>query len=292
MAAASAGQDIWIARPRNVGGATPTETLLPANSPTAWAATGGVGAAYQGAYAYDYGGGRPRCGAWRSMRHQSIQHLDAADGTAAYRVELTPDDHASPGTAGDHPRAEFFSVDPAEDRRQRQPPRQNIFRDGDEYWATFAMCLPGDFPDNHRWATLVQRKFQNNMPSTYPSWFTLNVHRTTVDIALPGTPLNAAYVPIATLGELKNRWVQFVFHEKVSSGSAGYFEFFMDGVKKASRSGPTIPAGDINFNFHYGYYRANERDDREPYPPGIGVVYYSPLMIFRGPQPTATPVLR
>ena len=285
----------YVPPAQTVGGGSTTQTI-PAGyvHQTAWAETGGAGAAdIEGVYAYEYAGWKSMVWRWAdTMRQQSIQHLTSADGTAAYRVELTPGDHASPGTAGDHPRAEFFSVDPAEDRRQRQPPRENIFRDGDEYWATFAMCLPGDFPNNHRWATLIQRKFQNNMPSTYPSWFTLNVHRTTVDVALPGTPLNSAYVPVATLAEMKDRWVQVVFHEKVSSRSDGYFEIFIDGVRKASRSGPTIPAGDINFNLHYGYYRANERDDREPYPPGIGVVYYSPLMLFRGAQPSTTPMLR
>ncbi len=278
-----------------VGGGS-TTTMVPAGyiHQTAWAETGGSGAAdIRGVYAYDYQGWTSMVWRWAdTMRQASIQRVTAADGRPAYRMEIRPDDHASPGTAGDHPRAEFFSVDAAEDRRQREPPRDNIFRDGDEDWATFALYLPGDFPDNHRWATLVQRKFQNNMPAGYPGWFTLNVHRTTVDVALPGTLLSAPFVPIASLAELENRWVQFVFHEKVSSGSDGYFEIFMDGVSKARRAGPTIPAGDINFNIHYGYYRANERDDREPTPPGVGVAYYSPLMVFRGAQPGVVPVLR
>lgn len=243
-----------------------------------------------GVYVYDYSGWTSMVWRWAdTMRNRSIQRVTLPSGKPAYRVELTPGDHASPGTDGDHPRAEFLSVDATEDRREHVPPRENIFRDGDEYWATFALYVQDDFPTNHLWATLVQRKFQNGQPND-PNWFTLNVHRTIVDLALPGTASSAKPYAIATLGDLK-QWVQFTFHEKVSSGPDGKFEIFMNGCPKASRVGSTILAGDINFNIHFGYYRANEKDPNESDPPGTGVVFYSPLLIFKGAQPSKVPPL-
>jgi len=283
---------------QTVGGGSTTFTV-PAGQvhQTAWAETGGEGAAnINGAYAYDYQGWKSLAWRWAdTMRHESIQQVTGADGSLGYRVELTPDDHASPGTAGDHPRAEFFSVDPAEDRRERTPPTANTLRAGDEYWATFAVCIPSDFPENHRWATLVQRKLDNvAAASTNTAWFTLNVHMNRVDIAVPGTVRSDySYPQIGTLADFKNRWVQVTIHEKLSTGSDGVFELFVDGVRKASRIGqPTISDTSALYNFHYGYYRANEPDSSQTTGPGPGVLYYSPFMFYRGSQPAVIPSLK
>lgn len=281
----------YLPPPQRVGGGR-TTWVVPAGyiHQTAW--NEAPAADIQGVYAYDFGNWKSLVWRWAdTMRADSIQRVIGPGGKPAYRIEIRPTDGASEGTDGDHPRAEFFSVDGAEDRRERTPPRENILRDGDEYWATFAIYVPYDFPDNHRWATLIQRKFQNGgMPATYPAWFTLDVHRGNIDVAMPGTPRDV-YTTIGTLAELKGRWTQFTFHEKVSSQADGYFEIFMNGKSKAKRNGATIPAGDINFNFHYGYYRANEKDDKFPTPPGVGVLFYSPFMIMRGTTPDPVPAL-
>jgi hypothetical protein len=263
---------------------------------TAWAETNGSAAAnIDGAYAFPVDGWTSLVWRWAdTMRQDAIRLVTGAGGSLAYRVELSPTDHASPGTDGDHPRAEFFSVDPAEDRRERTPPAANTLRAGDEYWATFAICIPEDFPENHRWATLVQRKLDNVAASTTETaWFTLNVHLDKVDIAIPGTPrTDYTYAQIATLSEIKNRWVQVTIHEKLST-AAGIFEFFVDGVRKASRIGqPTIADTSALYNFHYGYYRANEPASSQTAGPGTAVVYYSPFMIYRGAQPSVVPALR
>jgi hypothetical protein len=229
---------------------------------------------------------------WRwadTMRSNSIQHVTGPGGHPAYRAALAPTDKSSPGTAGDHPRAELFSVDPAEKRRQRSAPAGSVLRDGDEYWVTFALYIPANFPKNHRWATLFQRKFQDTASS--PAWFTLNVHGTTLDVSVPGsTP--EIYKPIATLSEVAGKWVQFTAHEKLSSVNSGLAEFYINGVRKMSVSGqPTVSAGDINFHFQHGYYRANEPANGQTQGPGVGVLYYTPLLIKRETLQGITPAL-
>ena len=237
-----------------------------------------------GVYAYDVGTWKSLVWRWAdTMRPDAIQHVTGPGGKPAYRFEVSNGDTSSPGTAGNSPRAELFSVSAAEDRREIVPPRENILRDGDEYWATWAMYLAPDFPTTHTWATLIQRKFQNGV--TYDvNWFSLNAHKDTIDFSPPGATKDT-YVPISTVTALRGRWTQFTIHERMSSGPDGYFALYMNGQLVGTRSGPTIQAGDINHNFHYGYYRSNQAM------PGVGVVYFSPLMISRSASPSAVPVL-
>lgn len=264
------------------GGRTPIPLAPGYIHQTAW--TTGGGPDIEGVYAHDFGEWRSLIWRWAdTMRPDAIQHVNGPGGLPAYRVELTNDDHASPGTAGDHPRAELFSVDPAEVRRERVPAREQFFRDGDEYWGTFAMHLAEDFPTTQLWATFVQRKFQNGYASPV-EWFTLNAHRDRIDFCPPGTA-RGTFEPITTVTALRGRWTQFTFHERVSSGSDGYFAIYMDGELVGERHGATIAPGDVNYQIHYGYYRGNEGG------PGVGVIHYSPLMIFRGADPGTIPPL-
>lgn len=272
------------------GGADPIYVPAGYIHQTAWAETGGSGGNLLGVFTYPANGWYSMVWRWAdTMRLNSIQAVTAPGGKPAYRFELTPNDHASPGTAGDHPRAEFFSVDAAEDRREYTPPRDNIIRQGDEYWASFSLYLATDFPLNHRWATLVQRKFQNNV-SNPPPWFGINVHKNTLDYSLPcGVPDDYRF--LANVSDIRGRWIQITIHEKASAYSDGLFELYMDGVLKDRKTGATIQEGDINYNFHLGYYRANEPADGETYGPGTGVIYETPLIMFRGSNPGTIPSL-
>jgi hypothetical protein len=296
MSAAGPARVVYGYRPPSqlVGGGTNTYPV-PAGfiHQTSWTSSGGPD--IEGVYTHDFGAWTAMVWRWAdTMRSDAIQRLPIGPGTQApvYRFELTQNDHASPGTNGDHPRAEFFSVDPEEDRRGRTPPRSNIIREGDEYWATFAIHLAPDFPLNHRWATLAQRKFQNGL-SAPSQWFTLDVHKGKLEYTEPRGTLYE-YKPLADLTAIRGRWVQITIHEIASSGSGGLFEVYLDGALKGRRVGPTIDAGDINYNFHYGYYRANEPARDESVGPGIGVLYETPLLIRRGSNPAgiaAVPVL-
>jgi hypothetical protein len=245
-----------------------------------------------GVYAADYNGWQSVVFRWAdTMRTDAIQRWNMPNGKPAYRIQLTMNDGASPGTLGGNPRAELFSVDATEARREHVPPIPNQLWEGDEYWIRFAVFFPNDFPRNHKWATLIQRKFDNKVPSREAygmNWFGVTVHGQQLTLSVPGEPLDQ----IMRMDDLQNvlgKWVLFEVHEKISSGPDGIFEFWMNGVKKAERRAPTVPAGSIHpmgrilYTFHYGYYRSNVGEDGQPV--GTGVVYYSPLMMFRGAQP-------
>jgi len=266
------------------GGRTPIPVPAGYIHQTGWN-TGG-GADIKGVYACDFGEWKSTVWRWAdTMRSDAIQSglWDDIGDRPAYRFEVRNEDGSSPGTATGNPRAEFFSIDPAEGRRERVPTHDGFFRDGDEYWATFAMYLAEDFPTTHKWATLIQRKFQNGYTPPV-DWFTLNAHRDTIDYTIPGAP-RGTFADITTVSALRGRWTQFTFHERISSGSDGYFAIYMDGVMVGEHHGPTIAAGDVNYHIHYGYYRSNEGN------PGTGVVYYSPFMLYRGSDPGEVPPL-
>ncbi|HEY0064399.1 MAG TPA: heparin lyase I family protein [Telluria sp.] len=256
---------------------------------TSWAQSPGSAPNLQANYAYPDGLWYALQWRWAdTMRSNAITTVASPGSPSypAYRFEIRPSDHASPGTAGDHPRAELFSVDGYEAARGRTPPRQNIVKQGDEYWATWSMYLAPDFPTNHKWATLFQRKFDNkeNALNTR-SWFSVNVHGDRIDYSLPqACALNAcdySQTFMTSVTAARGKWTTFKIHEKASTGSDGLFELYMNDRLVERRYGATIEHASADYNFHYGYYRANERMNAASQPPGTGVIYFSPLMIAR-----------
>ena len=254
---------------------------------TSWAQSPGSAANILATYAFLDGVWYPLRWRWADTMRQDAIRSAPSPGTPSYpsyRFEIRPSDHASPGTAGDHPRAELFSVDAEEAARGRVPPRQNVVRQGDEYWATWSMYLAADFPTNQKWATLFQRKFDNKARST-KTWFGINVHGDKIDYTLPQSCALSAcdynQFFLTSVSAARGKWINFRIHEKASTGSDGLFELYMDGRLIQRRYGPTIEDASADHNFHYGYYRANERMNAAAQPPGVGVVYFSPLMIAR-----------
>ncbi|HEY0061283.1 MAG TPA: heparin lyase I family protein [Telluria sp.] len=219
---------------------------------------------------------------------------NGADAIPAYRMELGPADGSSPGTTYNAPRAELVSVDAAEDKRLKEPPRENIIRDGDEYWVTYAMYLDKKFPLNHRWADLFQRKFDDKLDAKGKmSWFEIAVHGDKLSYCMPGGVRNQCdYKQLMTVTQARGRWVQFTFHEKASTDkSKGLFEVYVDNAFVARYTGATLESASANYNFHYGYFRSNDARNGET-PPGTGVAYFSPLMIRRGDAGTDPQVPR
>ncbi|WP_411373283.1 heparin lyase I family protein [Arthrobacter sp. MPF02] len=254
---------------------------------------------------------------WRwadTPRRNSIQRIITGGNFPAYRFELAQGDKTSEGTVGDAPRAEFFSVDPSEKRRERVAPA-GFLSDGDEYWVTFAVLIPAspnEFPLNQKWATLFQRKLddrfllskkagQPNLKTTnFCSWLSIAVQGTRVAASIPGYPAWPGQpggavddLEICTLGDIVGQWVQFVVHEKLSSRGRGTAEVELRINRrppKLVRLVPTlnrrtfpasIPEGDVKAHFQYGYYRTNEPLAAGSAPPGAGVVFHTPLMIKR-----------
>jgi hypothetical protein len=241
---------------------------------------------------------------WRwadTQRRDSIQRVFTNGGFPAYRFEVSPSDRASSGTSGNHPRAELYSLDPAEKRRDRPAAAGSLgsLSDGDEYWATFAIYIPNSFPPNHRWATLFQRKLDDRyLGSTLFTWFTINVHQrsneTRIDASIPGYPAFTGDhggasddVRIRALGDIAGQWVQFTVHEKLSSGSAGTADLRLAVANKPPvmvnvgpiPNGKSFPTGDVKGHFQYGYYRDNGPAPGATSGPGTGILYYTPLLI-------------
>lgn len=259
----------------------------------------GGGPDIQGVYAEPVSGWESVVWRWADTKRFSIQRIPRPEGVPTYRMEIEPTDGASSGTHGDAPRAELYSVDAGEKRRDRPVSPGIILRDGDEYWATFAVYIPSSFPMNHKWATLFQRKFDDReaLPDAqgqyhYLSWFGVNVHGAELDAGIPGRKTQGDYsAAFATLdpqapGNLPpvaDQWTQFVVHEKLSSGNDGLAELYVNGSHVPVVSGqPTVRAGDINHHFQYGYYRSNDPRTGDVRGPGLGVLYYTPLLIKRG----------
>jgi hypothetical protein len=206
------------------------------------------------------------------------------DAIPAYRMELGPLDGGLPGTVNNAPRAELVSVDPREDLRLKEPPRYNVVKNGDEYWVTYAMYLDSDFPLNHKWADLFQRKFDSKFDAVAKkTWFEIAVHGDSLAYCMPGGTRNSCdYKQIMPVSEARGKWVQFTFHEVASTDPAkGLFEIYVDNNFVARYSGATLESPNANYSFHYGYQRSNTARSGDS-APGVGVAYFTPLMFRRG----------
>ena len=131
------------------------------------------------------------------------------------------------------------------------------------------------------------------------SWFSLNVHLSEIDVTLPGEKKDGVYsrsiallkrsAAHPTLPVIVDRWAQFLVHEKLSSGSGGVAEIYLDGKRVVSMRGrPTVRAGRINFHFQYGYYRAKDPVSGSA---SIGTADYTPVLIKRGVSSGDVPAL-
>jgi hypothetical protein len=66
-----------------------------------------------------------------------------------------------------------------------------------------------------------------------------------------------------------------------TDAAKGLFELYVDNNFVARYNGATLESATANYDFHYGYYRSNNARTGEA-APGVGVAYFSPLMIRRG----------
>ncbi|SHH40543.1 heparin lyase I family protein [Massilia sp. CF038] len=229
-------------------------------------------------------------GRWKNMyfrwadttRNNAIQVTPGTGGTGpvpAYRMEISPAD----GSATSTPRAELISVDPKEDARLKEPPLENVIQNGNDYWVTYAMHLDPKFPLNHRWATLFQRIGDAKQDAvTKMTGFEIAVHGDKLSYCMPGGVRNQCdYKQLMTVSEARGKWIQFTFHEVASTDPAkGLFEVYANNAFVARYTGATIDSTTANYALHYGYYRSNAARSNDM-APGVGVAYFSPLMIRR-----------
>jgi hypothetical protein len=115
-----------------------------------------------------------------------------------------------------------------------------MFREGEEHWWAHSIMLPDDFA-MPTWQMYVLMDFHNTLSGQ--SNFHVNFENGVLIFrGFGGVQDQGLYK--ATIGPVtKNVWYDFVYHVKWSSGSDGFFEAWVNGVKKLSHRGPTLYAG-------------------------------------------------
>ena len=122
--------------------------------------------------------------------------------------------------------------------------------EGQEAWWAHSILFPDDFA-MPTWHMYVVADFHNSGSGPWQANFMLNF-APGPDITKPGNLILRGYGGVnsgdgqftATIGQVtKNVWYDFVYHVKWSSGPDGYFDAWVNGVKKLSHRGPTLYSG-------------------------------------------------
>jgi len=122
--------------------------------------------------------------------------------------------------------------------------------EGQEGWWAHSILFPDDFA-MPTWHMYVIFDFHNSGSGPWQANFHLNF-APGADSTKPGNLIIRGYGGVnsgdgqftATIGQVtKNVWYDFVYHVKWSSGSDGYFDAWVNGVKKLSHRGPTLYSG-------------------------------------------------
>jgi hypothetical protein len=150
-----------------------------------------------------------------------------------------------------------------------------VFNEGEEQWWSVSVMFPDDFafPKWHRYAL----SGFHHTGSTGQGNFTLGFERGATDSSpgilgfqlYGGATVNSGQVKVQLwpANEIqRNVWYDFVYHIRWSSGSDGFFEAWVNGVKKLSHRGPTLYAGQGSY-FKLANYHNPICD---PYPGCIG----------------------
>jgi len=154
--------------------------------------------------------------------------------------------------------------------------------EGREQWWEHSILFPDDYvappaSAKYSFAWNVVFDFHNSAPGPWQANFHLEVVTLSPD---PNNPLLNPYPPIlrfrgyggeksadgeftAPIGPVENNtWYDFVYHVKWSSGPDGYFDAWVNGVKKLSHKGPTLYVGQGCYlklaNYHIPYRKASE----------------------------------
>lgn len=185
------------------------------------------------------------------------------DGGTAVRLHTEPGDNNVAGS-GDMQRNDLYLAKPG----TADP---LVFNEGEEQWWALSVMFPDDFVFP-TWQMYALSGFHHT-GSTGQGNFTLGFQRGTLDTD-PGTLTFRGYggtqdsglftAPVGSV--VKNVWYDFVYHIRWSSGPDGFFDAWVNGVKKLSHRGPTLYAGQGAY-FKLANYHTPICD---PYPACIG----------------------
>jgi hypothetical protein len=153
------------------------------------------------------------------------------DGGTAVRLHTEPGDNNVVGS-GEMERDDLWLTQAATDGYE-----------GREQWWAHSLYLPNDFVIP-TWHNYVFFDFHNSDPGPGQANFHVLNRNGILTFQGYGGAANTANPFSAPIGPIqKNVWYDFVYHVKWSSGSDGYFDAWVNGVKRLSHRGPTLYAG-------------------------------------------------
>jgi hypothetical protein len=115
--------------------------------------------------------------------------------------------------------------------------------EGREHWWSHSVMFPEDFAIPS-WHMYVIADFHNYPDSSGQANFHINFEDGVLIFRGYGGATQSGGQYKATIGAItKNVWYDFVYHVKWSSGADGFFDAWVNGVKKLSHRGPTIYTG-------------------------------------------------
>ena len=196
----------------------------------------------------------------------------ARDGLTGVRLHTEPGDNNVTGS-GEMERDDLWLTQAATDGYE-----------GREQWWAHSFYLPSDFVIPG-WHNYVFFDFHNTAQGGGQANFHVLNRNGVLTFQGYGGATNSANPFSAPIGPIqKGVWYDFVYHVKWSSGSDGYFDAWVNGVKKLSHRGPTLYAGQGVYlklaNYHVPVC--------DPYPACIGTHAGSSIIhdrIIRGTTP-------
>jgi hypothetical protein len=206
------------------------------------------------------------------------------DGGTAVRLHTEPGDDNVAGS-GDMQRTDLYLA--------QAGGAPVVFNEGEEHWWSISILFPDDFVFP-TWQRYALAGFHHTGPTGQGN-FTLGFERGAgLPTSATGVLMFRGYggtqdsglftAPVGLV--LKNVWYDFVFHVRWSSGSDGFFDAWVNGVKKLSHRGPTLYAGQGVYlklaNYHTPIC--------DPYPACIGTDPPSSVIydrVVRGTTPLA-----
>ena len=185
----------------------------------------------------------------------------APDGSVAERFELRSGD--CPQSTGDC-RADRERVEKSE-----QLPASRV---GSEFWYSFSVFLPSDWPSTGRLTTKLGQ-FHQKGDGKPPVLFQLDDQTYEFELGDPsrrqGNPMKpiGAFknIRLKSAAAMKGKWTDVVVHAKWSRKNDGFIKMWVDGRQKVNLTGANVDR-DQPVYFKYGIYRSFVSRAKKPYP--------------------------
>ncbi|KEQ04792.1 polysaccharide lyase [Pseudorhizobium pelagicum] len=175
----------------------------------------------------------------------------APDGSNAERFELRPGD--CPRSTGD------CGADRERIEKSEQLPASKV---GSEYWYSFSVYVPEDWP---RTAPLTTKlgQFHQKGEGKPPVLFQFDEYGYEFELSNPSQvqkdPMNPVRplrnVSLKPAAAMRGAWTEVLVHAKWSRQQDGFINVWVDGQKKVDLAGPNVDRNQPVY-FKYGIYRS------------------------------------